>query len=169
MIRFTKYDDGFNSIRFVLRARETKDKTKPSFMGIYSDGVNIVCSDSRRLNLAPVKIKAGLYEVIKDSSTEVILGEQIDGQFPDYTQVIPKLDAPIKISNWIKLYNFGASKAFYQLAVAGVCVNYSYLDDAIRDAENPLAHITGEKSPVVITHDLGTAVIMPYIIKEEDK
>ena len=171
MIRFTKFDEGFDSIRFVLRARGTKDKTKPSFMGLYSDGENVVCCDSHRLQLAPVKMQDGLFEVVKNTGAEIILGDMIDGQFPDYKQVIPKLEdiEPVKLHPWTQIHGQGVSKAFFTLALAGVCVNYSYLDDAIRDAEEPLAYVTGEKSPVVITHSLGTAVIMPMALTRGEK
>ena len=161
MIRFVKGQDEFNALRFVLRAREAKDKTKPAFMGLYSDGENVVCSDSRRLNYAPVKMEAGLFEVIKNSSSEIILGEQIDGQFPNYKQVIPCLDGiePIKLNPWSGVV--GASSAHYQLALAGVCINYGYLEDAIKDTDERPTYVLGAKSPVVIKTSLGTALIMP--------
>lgn len=173
MVRFVKGQDEFNALRFVLRAREAKDKTKPAFMGLYSDGENVVCSDSRRLNYAPLKMEAGLFEVIKNSSSEIILGEQIDGQFPNYKRVIPCLDGiePIKLNHWSGVYGAGASSAHYQLALAGVCVNYGYLEDAIKDAikdtEERLTYVTGAESPVVIKTDLGTAIIMPINIKQK--
>ena len=168
MIRFTKSDEFFDSVRFVLRAREAKDKTKPSFTGLYSDGENIVCSDSRRLHFAPVKMQEGLFEVIKNSASEIILGEQIDGQFPNYKQVIPSLDGiePIKIRAWSN--NAGASTAHYQIAAAGVCVNYSYLEDAIKDTESRTTYVTGPKSAAVVQTNLGTALVMPMEIKEEN-
>ena len=169
MIRFTKSDEFFDSIRFVLRAREAKDKTKPAFMGLYSDGENIVCSDSRRLHFAPVKMQEGLFEVIKNTAAEIVLGEQIDGQFPNYKQVIPCLDGiePVKLAPWSKWHNSGASTAHYQIAAAGVCVNYGYLEDAIKDTESRITYITGPKSAVVIQTNLGTALVMPIEVKEE--
>ena len=168
MTRFTKSDEFFDSIRFVLRARETKDRRKPYFMGLYSDGENIVCSDSRRLHFAPVKLQEGLFEVIKNTASEIILGEQIDVQFPNYKQVVPSLDDinPIKLAPWSSAHNSGASAAHYQLAVAGVCVNYGYLEDAIKDTESRITYVTGQKSPVVIKTNLGTAIVMPIEVKD---
>lgn len=165
MIRYTKADPNFSAIRYVLRARDAK-AIQPAFTGLYSDGVNIVCSDSRRLAFSPVVMPFGLFEVIKDTASEIILGEQIDGQFPDYKKVVPEVaDAPlIRLRGVNKISS--ASSALYWIALAGACVNYSYIDDALKDTEYADAYVTGEISPCVIKTNLGTHIIMPIQVKK---
>ena len=165
MIRYTKADPNFSAIRYVLRARDAK-AIQPAFTGLYSDGVNIVCSDSRRLAFSPVVMPFGLFEVIKDTASEIILGEQIDGQFPNYKETIPDLAGVEAIEARPATKAAGASIAHYQIACAGACVNYLYLEDAIKDTEKAEAYVTGEMSPCVIKTNLGTHIIMPIQVKK---
>lgn len=149
------------SVRYVLRAI-SKDPVKPVFTKLFSDGENIVASDSNRLHLAPVKIPAGLYDVIKNTAQEIIITESdLDAQFPDYKRVVPSgRPDPVALADYDAKYSGGA-RCIFQLFSAGVCINTHFIEDACKDNCGAKASIAGEKEPVVISSDLGTAVIMP--------
>ena len=156
MTKFTKTESFFQELYWCLKARET-DKNKPVFTGVYVDEENIVCSDSRRLHLISnhnVGLVSGLYEVIKYTKSEIVLGDQIEGRFPPYKAVLKD----IKEKNEIKLscgsHDDLLSKNICLLSRAGVCLNVEYVRDATcYPAEKGTAFVNGPKDPVLFKID----------------
>ena len=122
---------------------------------------------SRRLHLIPnVYDMRGLFEIIKCTKSEIIIGESIDAQFPRYEQVIPAIETGTGTA--IKLFRTtkesGASRSFYESANAGVLLNYLYVYEALDcEALEILARVIGPREPVRIDIEdrRAVAVIMP--------
>ena len=158
-----------HQVKFVLRA-VSKDPIKPAFTKLFSDNGVIVGCDSRRLHTAPVALPDGFYEIIKNTSTEIILEQtDFDGQYPNYKQVLCS-----ERENFVALKKFdskftGGAQAVFQIAQAGYCANINFIEDACKDAENTRVSFgDAADSPIVIISELGRAVIQPISIKPEE-
>jgi DNA polymerase III sliding clamp (beta) subunit (PCNA family) len=181
MFKITKNEEAFNKFSWILRA-VSKDKIKPIFCGLcveaQKDKTTIVASDSHRLHMATIDkidLLDGTYEIVKATKSEIVLGDLIDGQFPNYKQVL------FKTSNESFKITFnelcGGAQAMYTLARRGVCIHPNYVKDAIIDNMNCVAaikaDIPNEKcdsiSPVMFSGDLGVAVVMPIQMKKEEQ
>ena len=167
MIRFTKKgseeeQSNFARVQYVIRA-VSKDKCKPVFTRLYSDGGNIVGGDSHRLHIAPApeNIPDGFYDIIKNTAQEIILEPSaVDGQFPKYKQVIPS-GRPDPVELAVYDAKTGGARCVFELFTAGVCLNINYIADACKDNYGMTVSVAGDAEPVVISSALGTAVIMP--------
>lgn len=156
-------------VKFVLRA-VSKDLIKPVFTKLLSDNGVIVGCDSRRLHTASVTIPDGFYDVIKNTASEIILelGE-LDGQYPPYEKVLCS-----DRENFVPLDKFdakytGGAKTLFQLAQAGFCLNTHFVEDACKDMQELRVSFGAFDAPVVITNELGRAVIMPIATKPTKK
>ena len=167
MITITKTEKDFAAFRFLLKAR-SKDKTKPIFTCLFSDGENAVCTDSRRLHMIKLDrdIPAGLYDVITSTTNDIVLREStVGGQFPNYKQVLYEgEDKPVKLSVWNKLTN--GARTLFDIMSKGICVNPQYIKDACEDTGELTFHSAGDVSPIQITNDFGIAIIMPIQVKK---
>ena len=162
MIKITKTEKGFAAFRFLLKARG-KDKTRTIFTCLFSDGENAVCTDSQRLHMIKLDrdIPAGLYDVITSTTNDIVLCEStVDGQFPNYKQVLyAGEDEPVKLSVWNKHMN--GARTLFDIISKGICVNPQYIKDACEDTGELTFHSADGRSPIQITNDFGTACIMP--------
>ncbi len=167
MITITKIEKGFAAFRFLLKAR-SKDKTKPIFTCLFSDGENAVCTDSRRLHMIKLDrdIPAGLYDVIASTTNDIVLHESTaGGQFPNYKQVLYEGDdKPVKLSVWDKHMN--GARTLFDIMSKGICVNPQYIKDACEDTGELTFHSAGGGGPIQITNSFGTACVMPIQVKK---
>jgi len=167
MIKITKIEKDFAAFRFLLKAR-SKDKTKPIFTCLFSDGENAVCTDSRRLHMIKLDrdIPAGLYDVITSTTNDIVLHEStVGGQFPDYKQVLYEgEDKPVKLSVWNKYMN--GARTLFDIMSKGICVNPQYIKDACEDTGELTFHSADGGGPIQITNSFGTACVMPIQVKK---
>ena len=162
MFKITKNEEGFQAMRWLLRARGT-DRNEPVFTGVYFDEENIVCSDTKRLHLIPNTTDTrGLLSVVVNTAKEIILDGDIQGQFPPYKAILPK-----KQNNVITLKS-SPSVAMFQIAQKNVCVNFKFLEDALDDfGPAKCVFIDEPRAPIVITGETKTAIIMPLFVTVE--
>jgi len=157
------------SIQWVARARGD-DTTRMilTYLHVNKTG-DIVATDGRRLHKATVKtdkLEPGLYRVLKTGAV-VWLDKMPDdtGKYPDYDIVIPKttdIEETVNCSDTSNVL-FSSCVAANKASGGGV-YNAAYIDDAI-----PAGMTWGDikfqgidkLSPLVVIHDIGTAVIMP--------
>ncbi len=167
MINITKIEKDFAAFRFLLKAR-SKDKTKPIFTCLFSDGENAVCTDSRRLHMIKLDrdIPAGLYDVITSTTNDIVLREStVGGQFPNYKQVLYEgEDKPVELSVWNKHIN--GARTLFDIMSKGICVNPQYIKDACEDTGELTFHSADGEGPIQITNGFGTACVMPIQVKK---
>jgi len=169
MIKIEKTDKDFQAFKWVLRAKSS-NPIKLVYTCLYSDGENVVCTESHRLHMIGLtmnKVPAGLYDVVSTAKEILLIESKIDGLFPDYKQVLYKgAEKAAKLSPWIKSSN-GATTLF-DIMSKGFCVNPEYIKDACADCVDLQIiyhNIDNSMTPVQIFNDFGIAVIMPLEVK----
>ena len=143
MITITKNQQHFIDLKWILSARDVKPKYKLYFAWLIVDNDYLVCTDAFRLHAIKSKdqtaISKGYYEVIKNTSLEIILNllENPKYEYPKYQQVIPEE----KEENYIATVQYSEE---YQLSriVAEIYsnekykqlgfLNLKYLEDALK-------------------------------------
>ena len=147
----------------------SKDSTKPIYTALFSDGKNVVCTDSRRLHCAEMGefIPSGLYRVVKNSTSEIVLDDKSapEGTFPDYRQVLTERENWKDLSDWHRHTN-GAS-TIYSIMSQRIKVNPGFVEDACKDHFHLQISLRADAfDPIQIRGDLGIAIIMPIQKKE---
>jgi len=162
-----------DAVRWVCRARSDDDKRLIiNYLSVNKDG-DIAATDGYRLHKATVKtdkLPAGIYRVLKTGAV-VWLDKMPDsvGKFPDYEAVIPKTadhEETIEHNEHNEIL-FAACVAASK-ASGGGTYNAGYMDQAI-PADKFSGKITflgtDKLAPIMVQHDIGTAVIVPLRIR----
>jgi len=157
------------AVQWVAKAR-SDDTTRMiiTYLHVSKTG-DIAATDGCRLHKATVdtdKLTSGLYRVLKTGAI-MWLDKMPDdtGKYPDYDQVIPKtMEQEETIEN--NKHNeilFAACVAASKASGGGI-YNAGYMDQAIpsdKFSGKITFRGTDNLSPIVVQHDIGTAVIMP--------
>lgn len=166
MIRIEKNQPDFKAFKFVLRAK-SNNRFKPVYTCLFSDGKNVVCTDSFRLHSIKLvrDVPEGLYDVVVSTAKEIVLEKSIvNGQFPDYKKVLYKEKSnsrPLRV--WDTRSN--GARTLFDIMSQGVCINPEYIKHACENSRE-LKIIISESAtePIQITNDFGIAVVMPMRI-----
>ena len=165
----------FNAVSWVLRAR-SKDATRFVLQYLHAEdvetGMEIVCTDGKRMHcslLAGNKetIPAGNYRVLKHTASVIWLLTEVDRvTYPMWRQIKPDITAltpkPVitdgrSESSLLEVAAYRFGKGFF---------NRAYLVDAAyilpKGAHEVMFYVSPDMhTPMVLTHTLGLAVVMP--------
>lgn len=176
MIRIEKQHPAFKALRLAVKTKGA-DTIKPVFYYLYkADETTLVSSDSRRLLVIDVSLwgdlqdlPIGYYEVVKNSTKEVILTPvSIELSFPDYKKIIPTtytdtIDVYAMIGDTL-VKGKKLARSLYNIAQKGVLVNARYMTDILELLESDtLCGITGPMSPLVVEYPR-TEPYLKYVV-----
>ncbi len=120
---------------------------------LYSDGARLTATDGHRLHFIRSELPEGYYDTAMNKCL-------VDTKYPDISCFLKEHDYenPLDITK-LKIIQICGLDYF---DVYGVCLQASYVKDAVSLMVNPAIHYTSSTSNVCITDDTGlTAVIMP--------
>ena len=188
------------------------DPIKPAFHGALIEPDNVVCCDSRRLSVieyhtgvtepaiipyclaknAAGTVKIAAKRAIATCEYGLMSAPLVDGQFPNWRQVIPDTSDAAKLpctkNDWTALEKIAPAPSYKialrpdgayvadidgdgkpcerkiaDLKAENVGVNASYMRQAMKDESK--VFLTGSMSPIVIKSGIVTDVVMPIQIK----
>jgi len=181
MIKFTKNNPEFESIKWVLQVNRKKDErkhTKYAYVKASGEDKFIVKTDGGRLHKYKLEIemKEGFYEVIKNSQLEVILGyveEQEELSYPDYENLFEiegmekkAEDVEMKWNKQLNEWNCYSDYAVIIRAMKNNTISYEYLRDVLSHNSCFDVHFKDSESQQIYKKDGSSreAVLMPYQI-----
>lgn len=126
----------------------------------------VVCTDGNRLHLTRNRfyIEPGLYEVIKQTKTQVtLLGTK--GEFPEYKQAMKCRSMP---AARIETRDFGGSKTGYGTSIGKVmrlgdelAINIDYLQDVLSADDHFRVSYWDNSQPVRFVNGTKIGLVMP--------
>ena len=129
---------------------------------ILNDGENWYCTDGKRMHVIKNDgFKSGVYEVIKNNKSQVILVETDKNAscFPDMKAVIPNIDNAKKI-----VCNENHISHSYARIIRAMnperCFQFKYLEDVLVDNDFT-CYIAGDNEPLTFKSENKFAMIMP--------
>lgn len=164
----SKYEDSkFELLKFVISARAING-TKPALNYVCVNKNEIVTTDSRRLHLIKndYNLKDGLYEVIKNTKTIIILRRDpnADCTYPNYQQVIPT-EYKILLKDWYNSIS-GLTNLIRALDVS-VTINPAFINDLYMNFD--IVGTAGPQLPILFKSDTHSAIVMPIKYHLNDK
>lgn len=96
--RYKHNASDFDNIRWAIKAT-SKDKTRVALTCLCFQNGHVIGCDAHRLHKAKLEdpIKEGVYSIIKNTKTQVILTET-EHEFPDIERIIPNIETMEQVS-----------------------------------------------------------------------
>ena len=94
MIKIDKHNREFNLLKWVLSAA-AQETSRYAINGVNFAGNKACCTDGRRLHIGTFllnEFEEGTFEIITNTAKLIVLGEKIDGNFPNYDDIVPVTD-----------------------------------------------------------------------------